>query len=394
MALSPTKLNRPSRLRGARLWVARGVLVTLSLAFSLGALEIGLRVSGCKPQTATALGTFYEYDPLLGWRGKPDIVCRFATTDFDVVVEHGSDGFRRPGPENVTSQSEPKPPTVWILGDSFTWGWGVAQGETYVDRLNQQCRGTYFRNLGHPGHSAVQEYLLLRDMLEKGERPAAVAVMFCPNDLVENMALERGRPYAVLQGGEVNVTNVPVPAPRMFNVSVWLKNHSLAVNHINYYLMRCRQKLRRMTDARSVTTNAEGAIQQRKAVESAKSLDPYWNADRAVVLQEIYRQMNDLCRERNIPFSVIGAPHHNGTLAQICYELDVPFVDVSEPFTHHESGPFREQPLIFPNDAHCTELGNRLLAEAIQPQSEKLVSGDASRATRTAGKVILPSQFR
>ncbi len=76
-----------------------GLLVTLSLAFTLGALEIGLRVSGSKPQTATMLGTFYDYDPLLKWRGKPDVVCRFATTDFDVVIEHGSDGFRRPRPE-------------------------------------------------------------------------------------------------------------------------------------------------------------------------------------------------------------------------------------------------------------------------------------------------------
>ena len=95
MDRSTTKKPRPSSLRGSRLWIARGVLVMLSLGLSAAMLEIGLRLSGTKPQTATVLGTYYRHDPLLGWRGKPDVSCRFGTTNFDMVIEQGSDGFRR-----------------------------------------------------------------------------------------------------------------------------------------------------------------------------------------------------------------------------------------------------------------------------------------------------------
>jgi hypothetical protein len=58
------------------------MLVILSLGISAASLEVGLRITGSKPQTATVLGTYYRHDPVLGWRGKPDVTCRVCHYEF------------------------------------------------------------------------------------------------------------------------------------------------------------------------------------------------------------------------------------------------------------------------------------------------------------------------
>ena len=393
MDRSTTKPPRRNSLRGGRLWLARGVLVMFSLSLCAVTLEIGLRLTGSKPQTATVLGTYYRHDPVLGWRGKPNVACRFATTNFDVVIEHGSDGFRRTQDDPKPGGTEQPSATVWVLGDSFTWGWGVAQGATYVDRLNQQRPGVRFRNLGQSGYSAVQEYLLLKEMLEKGDRPDAVAVMFCINDVFENVLNDRTRPSAERANDAVNIVNVPVPAPVSFNIGAWLQNHSLAYNHVYFYFMRCRQALRTTTPHPQLPTDIAGTTQWRPTGDYGPFLDDYWTLDRLIVLKEMYARMAALCRERSIPFTVIGAPQHYDALAQICHELDVPLIEVSERFTHHEMGPRGDQPWRFPTDTHCTELGNRLFAEAILPQVEQIVSASDNAGARTAQKSY-PSSTR
>jgi hypothetical protein len=389
MDRSTVKKTLPTSLRGSRLWLARGLLVMFSLALSVATLEIGLRITGSKPQTATVLGTFYQHDPVLGWRGKPDVACRFATTNFDVVIEHGSDGFRRANKESQFNSGKQEPATVWVIGDSFTWGWGVAQGETYVDRLNQQSRGVCYRNFGQSGYSAVQEYLLLKELLEEGARPDAVAVMFCINDMLENVQPARDRPYAQLEGGQVNIANIPVPTPAAFNAAAWLQNHSLALNHVYFYYQRFRQAMRNTPVHPPLPTEVAGKTEWRPTGDYQPFLDGYWTQKRLVVLKEMFCKMSALCRERDIPFAVIGAPQHYGALAHICHELDVPFIDVSEPFTRHEAGPDRDQPWRFPTDSHCTELGNRLFAQAIQPQLEQIASSGSTNRARTATR---PSQ--
>ena len=365
----------------------------LSLFLSAATLEVGLRLSGSKPQTATVLGTYYRHDPVFGWRGKPDVSCRFATTNFDVVIEHGPDGFRR-GKQNSQSGGGQEPGNIWILGDSFTWGWGVAQGETYVDRLNDEGHGVYFRNLGQSGFSAVQEYLLLKEMLEKDERPAAVAVMFCINDVFENAVPDRSRPYAIRAEDNVNIVNVPVPTPTSFNAAAWFQNHSLAWNHVYFYLMRCRQALRTTAPHAKLPTQIAGASSWRPAGDYESFLDDYWTLDRLVILKEMYARMSNLCRERQIPFAVIGAPEHYDALAQICHELNVPFIDVSERFTRHEAGPDGVQPWRFPTDTHCTALGNRLFAEAIQPKLDELIAANRTDAAQTAKRASPSSTHR
>ena len=62
----------------------------------------------------------------------PDLAARFYGPDFDVRIVNGPGGFRVAG-ARVLPDADAE--CVVVLGDSFTWGWGVAQGEIFTDHL-------------------------------------------------------------------------------------------------------------------------------------------------------------------------------------------------------------------------------------------------------------------
>ena len=84
----------------------------------------------------------------------------------------------------------PKPPGVYrvmVLGDSFTWGYGLALEERYTAiaeaRLNQASAGRRFEVLAfaNPGYPTIRQ----RDLLDEHKRevdPDLIVVGFCLND--------------------------------------------------------------------------------------------------------------------------------------------------------------------------------------------------------------------
>jgi len=210
--------RNPARKRGkGPLW-AKLALLFGSVAAMFLIAELSLRAIGAKPMSATALSTYFHFDDGTGWAGRPNAESQFATTNFDVHIKHDADGLRCCGlRSSIKDDAHREEEVVWCLGDSGTWGWGVEDGATYVDRLNQMSKeDRIFRNLGHSAFSSVQQYLQLKGFFEKGYKPDLVMILFCSNDLDENVDDKDQRPpraYYKVENGKAALCNYPVPVP-------------------------------------------------------------------------------------------------------------------------------------------------------------------------------------
>jgi len=129
-----------------------------------------------------------DLDSVLGWRGRPDLRVTFydyhRCPTYQHTVIHNSRGFR--------DEERSFARMAWgrrflVLGDSYTWGWGVAQNYLALlqHRFNETNRQVEVINLGVIGYATDQEMLLYA---QEGVQyaPDMVILGFCVNDYKEN----------------------------------------------------------------------------------------------------------------------------------------------------------------------------------------------------------------
>ena len=197
--------------------VLAGILLALLLS------EATLRLVDAVPEVANPLYSFHDSDPVLGWRGRADVRLRFRRPQFDVEIAHDARGFRLPDPPPPAAPAR----RVLVLGDSFTWGWGVPQGAVYTDHLQRALPDLAIDNRGVNGFGTGQEYLLLERALA-ARRYDVVLVQFFFNDVAENVDGKSGRrPVFRLDGDRLRR---PAGALRPLSSPLlqWLKEHSRA----------------------------------------------------------------------------------------------------------------------------------------------------------------------
>lgn len=210
-----------------RVLVGRILLLATSTLMALLVAEVGLRLGGFTPVYVNPLGSFHEYDPVIGHRGKPNFVGRFKRPEFNVHVAHDANGFRnREALPEVSSQ-----PAIYVLGDSFTWGWGVDR--PYTSYMEPLCRGRRIRNLGLSATGTVQQFAIFQREVERRLTPRDIVVLavYC-NDLKDNLGLLGDDAlHAVVEKGEVREI---APPPETEQTQLWdeLRNRSCLMNLI------------------------------------------------------------------------------------------------------------------------------------------------------------------
>jgi len=190
--------------RGWRKIVYRGLAVGLSVGIACGIAEAALRIAGYGRSYVCPFGAFHQADPILGWRGKPNFTGRWRQGDFDVCIAQNEDGFRKLEYRKEPSQAES---TVYVLGDSFVWGYGTAQGKNFTDRLNLLLPKRQVENFGLAGSGTVQQHMVfktyVRPRLRRGD---TVLIAFFGNDFYDNVGrILEGALHAEVQGGEIHV---------------------------------------------------------------------------------------------------------------------------------------------------------------------------------------------
>ena len=156
-----------------------------------------------------------QYDSDLGWKLTPNWSGKHIHHDFEVNYSVGSDATRK---QSVNRVSKPHK-VVGVLGDSFTFGFGVNDDETFTSRLSQDNPEKQFINFGVPGFSTDQEYLLMRKHGKFAGVNEYWLVVYLVNDILDNalshpLQAEPSKPYFVIDKGRLTLKNTPVPKVR------------------------------------------------------------------------------------------------------------------------------------------------------------------------------------
>jgi lysophospholipase L1-like esterase len=156
-------------------------------------------------------GHRYLFDPVLGWRNIPN--WRASTKGRPLSIN--SKGLRdREYPYEKPSGVS----RILVLGDSFTWGYGVADGEIFTEVLEAGLRrdGLHWEvlNAGVSGWGTDQEYLYLINEGFKYAPDVVVLAFLVFNDPENNAwSVQYGLHKPIFLNKDLDLYGVPVPEP-------------------------------------------------------------------------------------------------------------------------------------------------------------------------------------
>jgi hypothetical protein len=205
----PTRVASPAprARKRSRIWLARLILLTVSTVVGLLIVEFGIRkmlpVYDPTRQIVFVKNEFGVYT------GQPnsDMVVKTPKGDYNVTVHFNRYGFRD---EKDIKQAGPN--DLFAVGDSFTFGSGIADGQRYSD-VAERALGVPIYNIAIPG-DFIEYRDLVRYAESLGAHPHRLIVGVCmENDLMD---------YGAVQPQAATTARLPVKE----HVRAFMKTHS------------------------------------------------------------------------------------------------------------------------------------------------------------------------
>lgn len=342
-------------------WKRRTIAFTTSLFVVFSLAELGIRLglpherfldrnSDCfwvmRTQTRRELPKRRRFknvaiDEELGWTMAPDYSRGSESTN--------SRGHRGPELEFERPQGPDRPPRIVVLGDSFTFGLGVADESTYCARLAARVPGLEVLNMGVNGYGTDQQYLYWnRDGVRYS--PDAVLIGIYTPDFHRNALRIRElyKPRFVVEGDRLVLPEREMVGPRLV-----LEAHG----------EECRSPLRLLDVAGYV----------RRWFTSTEA-DETFN-EKAFLMRGILELLRDSTAERNIELGIVIIPNEKSreyqdhrrieeVIENAARALDVPCLNLTDPLIEWAAEHSGET-LYDSTHGHWTEVGHEVAAERI-----------------------------
>ncbi len=187
--------------------------VTLGLLIALIFSEIILHVYGQYVASVEKMDDgLIQQDARMGWRLTPNWQGQHRHFDYVVNYQTNLFGFRKQGADDDYLRANRR---IVVVGDSFTFGLGVNNSETFPARLDEDPAIRYI-NAGVPGYSPEQIAMRAIELDQRYSPELVLFVVYLGNDLVDigyefPIQAEYGKPFAQFdQSGKWQITNSPV----------------------------------------------------------------------------------------------------------------------------------------------------------------------------------------
>src|ERR1700752_168260 len=365
--------------------LAKLSILIISVTFALLAAEGVLRISGMwVGRHSDTMFTLMEFDPVLGWKMKPNVEEKVSFVDVENIPVHANSlGF---WDREFKLEKDPLKTRIAFLGDSFTWGLGVTETERFSDVLASENSNFESQNFAIPGFGTDQSLLTWRNVASK-YHPDVVVLTVYSNDYADNMFVVRSglrKPYfewhenSQLQlhdmaGNSSNfwtngIFNEPAPPyaslfgppEKRSRVLHWLVKHS-DLARLGYTF------LRHSKDSESSVEPTASAETKTTRVP-AKSLSELGPTQKAQVqlLDVLVKQLSAEVTSNGAKFVVIlaGEPNRNfdvqrsGRESERIKSLDAPTDTLASKLPG-------DKDLYFPYNKHWTAAGHKAVADML-----------------------------
>jgi lysophospholipase L1-like esterase len=351
------------------------ITVLIGTLLGAAAVEFGLRYYTRYVQSQEQMTPgMLVYDPQLGWRMAANWQGRHVHFDFDVRYSTNDRGLRGANWPRPTGSER-----IAVLGDSFTFGLGVNDDETFVQLLNAGGSGATYLNVGIAGYSTDQQLLYLRDRLATWQVDQLVLVVYLANDLLDNrlrfpLQAEMGKPLFLTGPSGLQLTNVADPTgPKPPEE----RARTLATEVLGRELPGTWRNQWQITRSLGLTESAEPELLAGMAGRLAEPVD---------LFVQLVAGIRSLCTANNVGLRLVLMPGRSHV--EMPSSLSAAFQDElrRQIIARHEdlgtppidlASRLRErfaatgEHLFFPNEGHLNPAGHRavaqLLRKALQP---------------------------
>ena len=353
------------------------IAVLAGVAVGLAVAEYGLRTYVGHVQSQERMDPgFLIYDAELGWKMARDWRGHHHHYDFDVVYTTNGMGLRGLWPEPGNDSALITSRRV-LLGDSFTFGLGVNDDETFASLMNADDRQTRYLNAGVAGYSTDQEYLYLKAHLGEWQPDRVTLVVYLANDLLDNtlaypLQADMAKPFFSLTANGLQEENAPMPrqpkppAERQRTLATMVLGEDGARALGNSWLARSQ-----IARSLGLTDRATPAETAGMGARLAAPVD---------LFVRLVRQMGALCATNGVALDIALMPGRSfveqpGTISAVYQDylraaiikrqadLGVPVIDLATPLRERAANGAHD--LYHPNEGHLTAEGHKVVAELL-----------------------------
>lgn len=186
-------------------------LAAVGLSFGAGEVAVRILRPAYDLPDDPIRNPLWRHDSEIGWLHEPGSEGVLEREEFSHHVRINGLGWRD---RERTLEKPPGTFRILTLGDSFTWGHGVEDGEIFTLLAEGLLPGVEVVNLGLSASSTDQQWIILR-RFGLAYHPDLVLVMLSRNDFMGNTEDRAGlyhKPrYTLGPDGRLLLENVPVP---------------------------------------------------------------------------------------------------------------------------------------------------------------------------------------
>lgn len=361
-------VTAPRRRKPVR-WTVKLAALAIAVGVALLAGELALRLVWTPPSLLSTPA--WGPHPAYGYAPLPGVSGRIETTEYGHPIHHttqrqrGTKVFTAERPTGVEHR-------VLFLGDSFTYGLGAADDETFVGRLTTAWPEHEVANGGANGYG-TRNCLAVLDRFGAEFRPDLTVLVFFWNDPEDNF-VRKIPDYTLTDEGRITRID---PIPDDFQpLTEFPAVESAAKNKwATSYLAAMMKEGLKGARYRFIGTKDRRITTEEQRTAAWEITDRY--------LDMLHRRADEL----GTKLVIVSLPDHNQVdphaviknigpfefdvqdrLRTACDRLDIPLIDLL-PALQAEWQANGKQ-LYYYADRHLTPYGNEVVAKILQPQLE------------------------